>query len=153
MIFSKENLRKFTSFITEESYNTIDKLDSSFDWLAKIVDLMPIKIGDFPVEDEIYIFENTDIYNYSPVEKVKYFIEKNDKTQANIKLYFYDIEGSSVDVYVYEDNKHTSVKNGDIVDLNFNKFNFKEVVLTINNRTYNITNTIREVKHNTLDIL
>jgi catechol-2,3-dioxygenase len=73
--------------------------------------------------------------------------------QANIKLYFYDIEGSSVDVYVYEDNKHTSFKNGDIVDLNFNKFNFKEVVLTINNRTYNITNTIREVKHNTLDIL
>jgi hypothetical protein len=58
-----------------------------------------------------------------------------------------------VDVYVYEDRKYVSVRNGDIVDLNFNKFNFKEVVLTINNKTYNITNTIREVKHNTLDIL
>lgn len=153
MIFNKENLRKFTSFITEESYNTIDKLDSSFDWLAKIVDLMPIKIGAFPVEDEIYIFENEDIYNYSPTDRVKFFIEKNDETQANIKLFFYDIENVKVDLYVYEDNKHVSVRNGDIIDLNFNKFNFKEVILVIDSKTYNITDTIRKVKHNTLDIL
>jgi len=153
MIFSKENLRKFTNFITEESYNTIDKLDSAFDWLAKIVDLMPIKIGNFPVEDEIYIFENEDIYNYSPVNGVKFFIEKNDETQANIKLYFYEIENTKVELYVYQDHTHVSVREGDIIDLNFNKFNFKEVVLVINNKTYNITNTIRNVKHNTLDIL
>jgi hypothetical protein len=153
MIFSKENLRKFTSFITEESYNTIDKLDSAFDWLAKIVDLMPIKIGDFPVEDEIYIFENEDIYNYSPVNRVKFFIEKNDETQANIKLFFYDVEDTKVEIYVYEDNRHVPVGNGDIIDLNFNKFNFKKVVLAVDQQTYDITDIIKKVKHNTLDIL
>lgn len=153
MIFSKENLRKFTSFITEESYNTIDKLDSAFDWLAKIVDLMPIKIGDFPVEDEIYIFENEDIYNYSPVNRVKFFIEKNDETQANIKLFFYDVEATKVEIYVYEDDRHVPVRNGDIIDLNFNKFNFKKVVLAVDRQVYDITDTIKRVKHNTLDIL
>jgi len=153
MVFSKENLRKFNNFITEESYNTIDKLDSSFDWLAKIVDLMPIKIGNFPVEDEIYIFENEDIYNYSPVNGVKFFIEKNDETQANIKLYFYEIKNIKVDLYIYQDHKHISVKEGDIVDLNFNKFNFKDIMLIINNKTHNITSIIKNVKHNTLDIL
>ena len=153
MIFSKENLRKFTSFITEESYNTIDKLDSAFDWLAKIVELMPIKIGDFPVEDEIYIFENTDIYNYSPSDKVKFFIAKDDKTQESIKLYFYEIEDVKVEVYIYEDDRHVSIRNGDIVDLNFNKFNFKEVVLVVGNKNYIITDTIKNVKHNTLNIL
>jgi hypothetical protein len=153
MIFNKENLRKFNNFITEESYNTIDKLDSSFDWLAKVVDLMPINIGNFPVEDEIYIFENTDIYNYSPADRVKFFIEKNDKTQASIKLYFYEVDDVKVELYIYEDDRHVSVRNGDIVDLNFNKFNFKEVVLVIDNKTYNITDTIKNVKHNTLDIL
>ena len=153
MIFSKENLRKFTSFITEESYNTIDKLDSAFDWLAKIVELMPIKIGDFPVEDEIYIFENTDIYNYSPSDRVKFFIAKDDKTQASIILYFYEIEDVQVEVYIYEDDRHVSVRNGDIVDLNFNKFNFKKVILVVDRQTYDITDTIKNVKHNTLNIL
>lgn len=153
MIFSKENLKKFNNFITEESYNTIDKLDSAFDWLAKVVDLMPINIASFPVEDEIFIFENTDIYNYSPLDKVKFFISKDDKTQESIKLYFYEIEDVQVEVYIYEDNRHVLVRNGDIVDLNFNKFNFKEVVIIVGNQTYNITDTIKNVKHNTLNIL
>ena len=153
MIFNKENLRKFNNFITEESYNTIDKIDSSFDWLAKVVDLMPIKIASLAVEDEIYIFENIDIYNYSPSDKIKFFIEKNDKTQANIKLYFYDIKYNKVEVYIYEDNRHEVIKEGDIIDLNFNKFNFKEVILTINEEIFNITDIIKNVKHNTLDIL
>jgi hypothetical protein len=153
MIFSKENLKKFNNFITEESYNTIDKLDSAFDWLAKVVDLMPINIASFPVEDEIYIFENTDIYNYSPSDRVKFFIAKDDKTQESIKLYFYDIEDVKVEVYIYEDDRHVSVRNGDIVDLNFNKFNFKKVILAVDRQAYDITDTIKNVKHNTLNIL
>jgi hypothetical protein len=153
MIFNKENLRKFNNFITEESYNTIDKLDSAFDWLFKVVDLMPIKIADLPVEDEIYIFENTDIYNYSPSNKIKFFIEKNDKTQANIKLYFYEIGDTKVEVYIWESNKHEHVREGDIVNLHFNKFNFKRVNIIIDGDIYDITDIIKNVKHNTLDIL
>lgn len=153
MIFNKENLKKFNNFITEESYNTIDKLDSSFDWLFKVVDLMPIRIADLPVEDEIYIFENADIYNYSPSDKIKFFIEKNDKTQASIKLFFYEIEDTKVEVYMWGDDQHIHVRKGDIVDLHFNKFNFKNVNVIIDGDIYDITETIKNVKHNTLDIL
>ena len=63
------------------------------------------------------------------------------------------VEDVKVEVYIYEDDRHVSVRNGDIVDLNFNKFNFKEVVLVVDNKTYNITDTIKNVKHNTLNIL
>jgi len=154
MIFNKKNLSVFNSYITEESFNSIKTEESVFDWLKKIVDIMPIKISPIAVEDEIYLYENEDIYDYSPTNKIKFFIDKNDLTYGNIKLFFYHINDDvNVKIFLPKDNVEKDVTYFDIVDLNFNKFNLSPVSLIVNGEIFDITETIKQVKHNTLDFI
>jgi hypothetical protein len=153
MIFNKQNLNIFNSYITEESYNSIPTEESVFDWLKKVVNLLPIKIATTPVEDEIYLYENEDIFDYSPSKKIKLFIEKNDLTYGDIKLFFYGIT-TEIPVKLQISNQmETIITQPQIVNLGFNKFNMKTVNLYIQDELFDLTETIKKVKHNTLDIL
>jgi hypothetical protein len=152
MIFDRENLKNFISNITLENYLSV-KNGEAFTWLHSIKDKVGYTIEKTPVEDEIYYYENHDFFNMSPIEGFKFFIEKHGEKIENIKLYFYENEGEKeIKVRVDGIEKSYVVKNFDVIDLGFNKLNYKPVVLTYRTKEYDLTDIIFNIKHNILNI-
>lgn len=151
MIFDKKHLENFASKITKESYLNL-KGGDAFVWLHRHKSELNYNIEKTPVEDEIYYYQEHDFFDFSPIDGVKFFIEKNDETQSPIKLLFYD-NPEKLDISITIDEKITSfeIQNEDIIDLGFNKQNLKKVVLTYKGTDYDISNIISEIKHNTLN--
>jgi hypothetical protein len=97
----------------------------------------------------IYFYENMDFFNYSPTEKIKFFIEKNDETQDSIKLLFYDIENEiPIKIRLGDTIMEETLQNYRIIDLGFNSTNYQNVVIEIDHVEYDITQKIKDVKHN-----
>jgi peptidoglycan hydrolase-like protein with peptidoglycan-binding domain len=65
MIFNKECLKLFSDLITKELYMRFNS-GNAFDCLEKIAQIMNCDRGDKFAEDEIYYFENNDLFNFSP---------------------------------------------------------------------------------------
>jgi hypothetical protein len=148
MIFDRENLKKFISKITLDNYLNVKDVDA-FQWLHQLRNSVPYTIESTPVEDMIYFYENMDFFNYSPTEKIKFFIEKNDETQDSIKLLFYDIENEiPIKIRLGDTIIEETLQNYRIIDLGFNSTNYQNVVIEIDHVEYDITQKIKEVKHN-----
>lgn len=152
MIFDRDNLKKFVSYITLENY--ISFIDGeAFAWLYSIKDKIGYNIEKIPVEDEIYYYENQDLFNLSPIDGFKFFIGKQDKKLENVKLYFYGNEGErEIEINVEGNKTKQIVKNHDIIDLGFNELNYKSVIITYNSTDYDITDIIVKIKNNILKI-
>ena len=148
MIFDRENLKKFISKITLDNYLNVKDV-GAFQWLHQLRNSVPYTIESTPVEDMIYFYENMDFFNYSPTEKIKFFIEKNDETQDSIKLLFYDIENEiPIKIRLGDTIMEETLQNYRIIDLGFNSTNYQNVVIEIDHVEYDITQKIKEVKHN-----
>ena len=91
MIFDRENLKRFASNIHLDSYLSMRGADA-FVWLHNLHQIFPYNYEDVPVEDEIYFYKDHDFYDYSPTDKFKMFIVKDDEWKDNIKLMFYGLE-------------------------------------------------------------
>lgn len=151
MIYDEDSLRKFSSKITKESYLQLKGADA-FVWLHTHEKVLNYKIEETPVEDEIYYYDEVDFFNFSPIENLKFFIEKNDETQQPIKLLFYN-NFRTDNLSVIIDNQETEyiVNDLDFIDLGFNKYDLKSVQLKYRNQVYDITSVIQKIKHNTLE--
>ena len=152
MIFNKEYLKIFNNHIREESYNSIEEIESVFDWLYKIVNIIPLKVAESAVEDEIYLYENEDIFNYSTENRFKFFIDKNDKTLEPIKILFYDVK-EGLKLLLPQNNRIEFINRDCIIELGFNKLDMKQVFIQVEDKITDITELILEVKHNTLEFL
>jgi len=152
MIFNKEYLKIFNNHIREESYNSIEEIESVFDWLYKIVNIIPLKVAESAVEDEIYLYENEDIFNYSTENRFKFFIDKNDKTLETIKILFYDVR-EELKLLLPQNNRIEFINRDCIIELGFNKLDMKQVFIQVEDKITDITELILEVKHNTLEFL
>jgi SAM-dependent methyltransferase len=152
MIFDRENLKNFISNITLESYLSV-KNGEAFSWLYSVKDKVGYTIEDTPVEDEIFYYENQDFFNLSPIDGFKFFIENHGEKVENIKLYFYEHDGEKeIEVNVDGDKTKHTVKNYDVIDLGFDKLNYKPVIVTYDSIDYDITDIIVNIKHNILNI-
>jgi SAM-dependent methyltransferase len=151
MIFNRENLKEFASQITLENYLGVKDADA-FEWLHNLRNIVPYKIESTPVEDEIYYYENIDFFNYSPTDKFKFFIEKNDETLSSIKLLFYGLNGDKeIKIKVGDnDTNNVVVTQNKLIDLGFNKTNYQTVLLEMDSVEYDITEIIKNVKHNSI---
>lgn len=150
MIFNRENLEKFISLITLENYLKLEGTDA-FGWLHSIKNTLNYEIEKIPVEDEIYYYENFDFFNYSPIEGVKFFIEKNDETRESIKILFYDVNDiKNIKINVGEQSNQFIFNKNMIVDLGFNSDNYQTVTIEFESIEYDITETIRKIKHNVI---
>lgn len=152
MIFDRENLKNFSSKITLENYLNTKNIDA-FQWLHHLRNTIPYEIETIPVEDEIYFYEDFDFFNYSPTERFKFFIEKNDETLESIKLFFYEV-GDELNVKIKVGNitidEH--IHDYKVIDLGFNSINYQDVEIEFNSIKYDITQKIRDVKHNTMTL-
>ena len=150
MIFNRENLKNFTSYITKENYLSTKNLDA-FAWLHSHQKNINYVIEPIPVEDEIYYYQNHDFLNYSPIPNLKFFIEKNYEMDTTVKLFFYDnLESKNIKLTVGDIESIHTVNNCYIVDLGFDKFNLQEVRLEYDSITYDLTKIIHKIKHNGL---
>jgi SAM-dependent methyltransferase len=152
MIFDRENLKNFISNITLESYLSV-KNGEAFSWLYSVKDKVGYTIEDTPVEDEIFYYENQDFFNLSPIDGFKFFIENHGEKVENIKLYFYEHDGEKeIDINVDGNKTKYNVKIYDVIDLGFDKSNYKPVIITYNSIDYDITDIIIKIRHNILNI-
>lgn len=151
MIFNRENLKEFVSQITLENYLSLKDSDA-FEWLRNLKNKIPYQVESIPVEDEIYYYENIDFFNYSPTDKFKFFIEKNDETLSSIKLLFYGLNGDKeIKIKVGDnDTNNVVVTQNKLIDLGFNKTNYQTVLLEMDSVEYDITEIIKNVKHNSI---
>jgi hypothetical protein len=148
MIFNRENLKEFISKISLENYLNLKDSDA-FEWLRNLKESVKYEVETIPVEDEIYYYENIDFFNYSPTDKFKFFIEKNDELVTSIKLLFYEMNGEKeIKVKVGDSSDNLIVTKNQIIDLGFNRTNYQKVVLEMDSEEYDITEIIKGVKHN-----
>jgi hypothetical protein len=153
MIFDRLNLEKFSSMITLKNYLSVENSDA-FSWLEVYRKQLNSDIEKIPIEDEIFYYENKDFLNFSPFDSVKFFIEKNDEQDENVKLFFYDIT-DEIEVKIIIDNiKYTrKINNLDLIDLGYKKNEIKNTSIQIADTNKNITEIIKKIKHNTLQKL
>jgi hypothetical protein len=151
MCFNREKLQNFIQHITLENYLSGDKVRDSMTWLENLINVFPYNIVRKPVEDEIYYYENLDLFNYSPIEGIKFFIENDDVKLGPVRILFYEIKESKNITLTVGENKYQYQINGNsLIDLGFNKTNISQVLIEYNSVEHDITKTIEKIKHNTL---
>jgi hypothetical protein len=151
MIFNKENLIKFTSHISLDNYLPCN--GDAFVWLHELQPIVGYQIEKTPVEDAIYFYQDFDFYDYSPTSSIKMFVDKNDfnfnSELDTIKLVFYNTF-KDIKLFIDDVETHYNINKFLIIDLKFNKANYKNVVLEVDTIKYDITKVIQDIKHNTL---
>jgi len=153
MIFNRKNLIQFKSLISEESYFAV-RGDHAFKWLERTAGVTKSEIAKIPVEDEIYYYEGHDFFNSSPVEGVKFFINKNDEVDETVRLLFYYVSEPKEIRITINDNIYDYVIHKDsLIDLGFDKFNIPRVLFEHMGVEYDITDKIKKIKHSTLNVI
>jgi hypothetical protein len=153
MIFNRENLLKFIPYLTLENYLS-DKSNIAESWLHQVVksNSLDCILEDEYVDDKIFYYGKDDQFNCSPIEGLKFFIEKDYYNSKNIKLYFYDLPNpTEIKINIIGRNQthqNYKVENRGIIDLGINYIDDNEIEVN----GYNITNEIKDVVHNTLEI-
>jgi hypothetical protein len=152
LIFNKENLEKFISHINLETYLSVKNGDA-FAVLHSLQNKLNYMIEKTPIEDEIYYYENTDFFNCSPIEGIKFFIENDDEKLNSVKILFYEVVGEKeIKVKIAETETTHTISSFYLIDLGFNKFNLQPVTIESDNVIYDITEIIKNIKHSTLTI-
>jgi len=152
LIFNKENLKNFISHINLETYLGVKNGDA-FAVLHSLQNTLNYVIEKTPIEDEIYYYENTDFFNCSPIEGLKFFIENDDENPSSIKILFCDVIGEKeIKLKIGEIETIHTVRSLYLIDLGFDKFNLQPVTIESDNVIYDITEIIKNIKHSTLTI-
>jgi hypothetical protein len=153
MIFNRKNLIQFKSLISEQSYFAV-RGDHAFKWLERTVGVTKSEIAKIPVEDEIFYYEGHDFFNSSPAEGVNFFINKNDEVSETIKLLFYYVsEPKEVRITINDNIYDYVIQKNSLIDLGFDKFNIPKVLFGYMGVQYDITDTIKKIKHSTLNVI
>jgi hypothetical protein len=153
MIFDRKNLIQFKSLISEESYFAV-RGDHAFKWLERTVGVTKSEIAKIPVEDEIFYYEGHDFFNSSPAEGVNFFINKNDEVSETIKLLFYYVsEPKEVRITINDNIYDYVIQGNSLIDLGFDKSNIPKVLFKYMGVQYDITDTIKKIKHSTLNVI
>ena len=85
---------------------------------------------------------------------VKFFINKNDEVDETIKLLFYYVSEPKEVRITINDNFYDYVIHKDsLIDLGFDKFNIPKVLFKYMGVQYDITDTIKKIKHSTLNVI
>jgi hypothetical protein len=154
MIFNREKLQEFISHITFQNYLSDSKGGDAFVWLHRLIDVFPYNIVKKPVEDEIFYYEGKDFFNMSPTNGIRIFVDKNDETDGNVRLLFYDIlEPKEIKLTVGDATYDYTINNNSLVDLGFKKNNIQKVLFEYLGVEYDITDTIKKIKHNLIHVI
>lgn len=149
----RENLSKLSNYITLESYLNFNHIVENWLYNILINSDMEYIIESEKMEDSILFHRDSKLFDYSDIEGLKFFINKNVSENEDVSLFFYENE-ENLNIKLVVDNIETShsVTNLDIINLGFKPNDVKNVLITYNGITSDITKKIKDITHNILEI-
>lgn len=151
MVFNKEMLRHLIDRINLKDYLSYHDFDAFAYLHNHLVNPLQIEIAKEPVEDEIYFYEKTDMFNHSPNENIKYFISSPDEYIEEVKILFYDNNKIfDLKITVNDTEQLYNIKNGDIISLNLLKGDVRIVILEYNGEIIDVTEKIKSIKNSAI---
>ena len=153
MIFDRENLQKFSSYITMERYLGLMDNDA-FILLQNAVKEFNFTIEKNSVEDWIFFYQDQDIFNCSDIPELDFFIERDPVSLSSVKIFFYkNEEPKKIKLEVDGNTREIEVSKCQIIDLGFNYENTpKDIFIEYNSIKYDIKKLIEGVKNSILEI-
>ena len=149
----KENLLEFSKLITFDSYLKFNCIVENWLYDALIKSNMNYEIELEKIDDLIYFHKDENLFDYSDIDKLVFFIVKNVVLNDDVCLYFYDNE-EKINVLITVDGVESSydISNRDIINLGFKSNDIKNVSITYNGVSSDITEKIKNITHNVIEI-
>jgi hypothetical protein len=141
----KLKLIEFINLINKEDYLS-DTSDDVFNFIVKKNKQLGMIVSDVVIFDEIYLFEEENVWGKKLNENIRYFIHRTEEDNF-VKLIFYGFEGE-LQIQIQYNNflKISSVKEYDEIEIS--EKNFHYLCVRIKNFDYDITDVVNSVKNN-----
>ena len=149
----KKNLLNFSQYITLESYLKFNCIVEN--WLYDTLNNCDLNytIESEKVDDLILFHKDENLFDYSDINGLIFFIIKNVTLNDDVCLYFYDND-EKINVLITVDGIGTyyDISNRDIINLGFKPTNIKNVSISYNGIVSDITEKIKDITHNVIEI-
>jgi len=151
MGFDRDSLIIFEKIITEDVY--YKNHDVAEKILSNMSKILPCKIDTHTTKDEIYYYENVDLFNYSNFNSFKFFIHKRTLSDDTVKIFFYDMyEEFDICVEVNELSINQKISNHFLMDLGIHHDNVNNLSISFNNVNQNLISQYKNISHNKINI-
>lgn len=151
MGFSKKTLKLFESLITKELY--YKNHDVAETLLSNISKVLPCKIENYTTTDEIYYYDNIDLFNYSEFDDFNVFIHKRTESDDTAKLFFYNMTKNIIlKIEVNGIPILKQISNHEILDLNIHHDDVYDLKLVYNNISQDLITKYSNISHNKIII-
>ena len=149
----RENLLKFSNLITFDSYLKFNCIVENWLYDTLIKSNMDYKIELEKIDDLILFHKDENLFDYSDINGLVFFIVKDVILNNDVCLYFYDNE-EKINVFITVDDVKTSyeISNRDIINLGFKPYNIKNVLISFNGIVSDITEKIKNITQNVIEI-
>ena len=149
----KENLLNFSQYITLESYRKFNCIVENWLYDTLINSDLNYRIESEKVDDLILFHKDENLFDYSDINGLIFFIIKNVTLNDDVSLYFYDND-EKINVLITVDGIETSynISNRDIINLGFKPDNIKNVTISYKGIESDITEKIKDIIHNVIEI-
>jgi hypothetical protein len=152
MGFNRNSLDLFQKMITKDLY--YKNHDVAETLLCNMSKVLPCKIENYVTSDEIYFFENLDLFNYSNNDDFKFFLHKRTLADDDTaKIFFYDLTKSyNVTVEVNNNIIDTVITNHYLMDLQIHHDDVFSLSITYNGNKQNLIHLYNNISHNKIRI-
>jgi len=149
----RENLLKFSNLITFDSYLKFNCIVENWLYNTLIKSNMDYKIELEKIDDLILFHKDDNLFDYSDINGLVFFIVKDVVHNDEVCLYFYNNK-EKINVLITVDGVETSydISNRDIINLGFKPYDIKNVVISYDGISSDITEKIKNIIHNVIKI-
>ena len=149
----REILLKFSNLITFDSYLKFNCIVENWLYDTLIKSNMDYKIELEKIEDLILFHKDDNLFDYSDINGLVFFIVKDVVHNDEVCLYFYNNK-EKINVLINVDGVEASynISNRDIINLGFNPYNIKNVLISYDGISSDITEKIKNIIHNVIEI-
>jgi hypothetical protein len=153
IVLDRENLFKFSNLITFDSYLKFNCIVENWLYDTIVNSDMNYKIELEKIDDLILFHKDENLFDYSDINGLVFFIVKDVILNNDVCLYFYDNE-EKINVFITVDGVETSynISNRDIINLGFKPYNLKNVLISYNGIVSDITEKIKNITQNVIEI-
>ena len=149
----RENLLKFSNLITFDSYLKFNCIVENWLYDTLIKSNMDYKIELEKIEDLILFHKDDNLFDYSDINGLVFFIVKDVVHNDEVCLYFYNNK-EKINVLITVDGVESSydISNRDIINLGFKPYDIKNVLISYDGISSDITEKIKNIIHNVIEI-
>ena len=149
----RENLLKFSNLITFDSYLKFNCIVENWLYDTLINSNLDYKIELEKIDDLILFHKDENLFDYSDINGLVFFIVKDVVHNNEVCLYFYNNK-EKINVLITVDGVESSydISNRDIINLGFKPYDIKNVLISYDGISSDITEKIKNIIHNVIEI-